>query len=76
MNLTGWPGPNFRHDPDLGDVAWDCHHNFRNSASILARMGLAGDEIEATFEFFVREGSHCDCEVLLNLTASAVCVQA
>jgi hypothetical protein len=67
--LEGPQGVDFRHDSKLGEETWDCSHNFRNSAAVLARMGLPADDIEATFEFFVREGAYCDCEVLLNLTA-------
>jgi hypothetical protein len=67
--LEGPEGVNCRRDPELGEVTWDCYHNFRNSAAVLARMGLPTDDIEATFEFFVREGAYCDCEVLLNLMA-------
>ena len=67
--LEGSDGVDFRRDSKLGEVSWDCSNNFRNSAAVLARMGLPADDIEATFEFFVREGAYCDCEVLLNLTA-------
>ncbi|MHC4428068.1 MAG: DUF2695 domain-containing protein [Planctomycetota bacterium] len=66
--LEGPEGVNFRRDPEGGEVTWDCYHNFRNSAAVLASMGIPAEDIEATFEFFVREGAYCDCEVLLNLT--------
>jgi hypothetical protein len=66
--LEGPEGVNFRRDPKDGDVMWDCYHDFDNSAAVLAGMGLAAEEIEATFDFFVRHGALCDCEVLLNLT--------
>jgi hypothetical protein len=66
--LEGPEGVDFRHDPEFDDVVGDCGHNFCNTAAVLARMGLPADDIEATFEYFQRQGAFCDCEVLLNLT--------
>ncbi len=63
--LEGADGVNYRQE--RGRIVWDCSHNFRSVAAILARMGLEADEIERTFQFFTRRGAYCDCEVLLNV---------
>ena len=69
QRLEGREGVNTRVEPG-GSVTWDCSNNFRGSAVVLARMGLTAREIEETFQYFVRHGGYCDCEVLLNVASS------
>ncbi|MEY2539317.1 MAG: hypothetical protein QOG67_3057 [Verrucomicrobiota bacterium] len=57
--LAGPSGCNFREGP-----VWDCHGDHRFSRKLLPTFGV---DVEASVEFFVEHGGHCDCEVLFNL---------
>lgn len=52
---------------DKSSVTWTCLRGHRRpfARALLAEMG--NFDVEASLEYFERNGGHCDCEILFNV---------